>query len=378
MNRGLIQGVECCIQFAHPRGIIQSLVAFLVLGIANLSAAGEMLVQLGANSNWGNVTNYAQGIVAQGDSTKLGISSAGSPGQTNFDDQTVKVRFSVGTGGVSLAAFSDDGVNVTVKDLTAGSGEVAVLSRKGVGQALPNLAQSLHALEYAFQAGHNYEITVGYLNTLYTGDGDVDGAQLIAYAGQISGPIQTLGNGCRTWTTSIDVQDQIREIINGERKPQGAVARINATLSVCEPNQNVTLTVVVRDLCLDLSKSTQFSMSPVLTGFPAGSTILEESEGDGNRKVGASFSKDFGPLDSTSGSSACHLMTYPEYAEVVEGALVADAAGMNPGVATEFGRHVCIRWNIAADGETATLSVEQGPAPTEPGEDVRARCCMGE
>ena len=171
---------------------------------SNVAKAGEMLVNLGAEATRSEVEGYAAGIAADTLATRLGINSAGTTGQTNFDDQQVTITFSPGWVGIKMAAFSDDGVTVTIRDVTSsgggsGGGLVAlsstgsaattgggteVLSNKGVGQALPDLNQSLKDIDYSFETGHTYEITVDYINTYYTGDGDVDGAQLIAYGGE--------------------------------------------------------------------------------------------------------------------------------------------------------------------------------------------------
>ncbi len=151
------------------------------------AVSGDMLVCLGpAYEDRSEVEAYAAQIAADGDSTRLGISSAGTPGQRNFDDQQVTIQFATNSSGVKMVAFSDDGVTITIRDLTAGTAATTVLSNKGVGQALPNLGQSLHDINFTFLPQHTYEITVDYLNTYYTGEGDVDGAQLIAYGGAIA------------------------------------------------------------------------------------------------------------------------------------------------------------------------------------------------
>ncbi len=178
------------------------LAMLVVILLSSLASAGEMLVNLGPDATRADdVEPYAAGIAADTQATRLGINSAGTTGQTNFDDQQVTITFTPGWAGIKMAAFSDDGVTVTIRDVTpsssGSSGGLAalsstgtssttgsattVLSYKGTGQALPILSQSLKDIDYTFEAHHTYEITVDYLNTYYTGDGDVDGAQLIAY-----------------------------------------------------------------------------------------------------------------------------------------------------------------------------------------------------
>lgn len=156
----------------------------VLLAVPQPGRGGELLVGLGQGSNWTAVQNHAQAIANSQDSSDLGIESAGATGETNFDDQQVSVSFLAGGGGVKIAAFSDDGVTVSVKDLTVGGSET-LLSNKGTPQPLGNLSKSLHTLEYDFQDDHAYRLTVDYLNTLYTGSGDIDGALLIAYAGTV-------------------------------------------------------------------------------------------------------------------------------------------------------------------------------------------------
>ena len=148
---------------------------------SQIGRGGDLLLPLGPDSTRKSAEAYAHSV-AQG-VEPLGINSAGEPGERNFDNRQATVRFSVGTGGVTIAAFSDDGVDVWVTDLTADTDAVRALNYKGTGQSLPNLKQSLHDLDYTFEPDHTYELTVDYLNTLYTGEGDIDGAQLIAYGG---------------------------------------------------------------------------------------------------------------------------------------------------------------------------------------------------
>ncbi len=140
--------------------------------------SGDLLLPLGAGATRQSAEAYARSVAE--DNEPLGRSSA-----KTGDAWEAKVRFSVGESGVSVVAFSDDGIDVYVTDLTLDAPAVKALDEKGNGQALPNLDQSLRDLDYTFEANHSYELTVDYLNTLYTGEGDIDGAQLIAYGGTI-------------------------------------------------------------------------------------------------------------------------------------------------------------------------------------------------
>lgn len=81
-----------------------------------------------------------------------------------------------------LAILSDDGCNVVINSQN-------VLARKGVGQHLPNLTQSLHFIDYTFTAGQVYQVTVEYSNTAYNTP-DFDGLTLFCYegGGSIIGP----------------------------------------------------------------------------------------------------------------------------------------------------------------------------------------------
>ena len=73
-----------------------------------------------------------------------------------------------------LAIFSDDGCNVYI------DGQL-IWSRLDRGQHLPNLAQSLHPLDFEMEAGRSYDVRVEYSNTIFTGTTDADGATLFAY-----------------------------------------------------------------------------------------------------------------------------------------------------------------------------------------------------
>ena len=73
-----------------------------------------------------------------------------------------------------LALFSDDGCNVYIDG-------VKKLAQKDVGQALPDITNSLNRINFALVAGQTYHIKVEYSNTFFTGRSDIDGATLFAY-----------------------------------------------------------------------------------------------------------------------------------------------------------------------------------------------------
>ena len=74
---------------------------------------------------------------------------------------------------VKLAIFSDDGCTVTIDG-------AVVWSKKGSGQALPDINNSLRGLG-SLRGGQTYNIKVEYSNTVYTGQGDIDGVTLFVY-----------------------------------------------------------------------------------------------------------------------------------------------------------------------------------------------------
>lgn len=95
-----------------------------------------------------------------------------------------------------LAVLSDDGCNVTIN----GS---QVLSRKGTGQALPDLGSSLQKIRTILTAGSTYQITVEYSNTVYTGDSDIDGVTLFAYSALLNYGVEV--EACNTPATGDDL-----------------------------------------------------------------------------------------------------------------------------------------------------------------------------
>lgn len=88
--------------------------------------------------------------------------------------ETFEGNFSPESENSKLAIFSDDGCDVFINGNK-------VHSRKGRGQALPNLSQSLYKIEYSFQVGQTYQIRIEYSNTSYLGAADIDGASLFVF-----------------------------------------------------------------------------------------------------------------------------------------------------------------------------------------------------
>ena len=75
-----------------------------------------------------------------------------------------------------LAIFSDDGVDVYIN----GS---KVHSKKGTGQHLPAIDQSLHQIGGSFDPTRSYRIKIDYSNTGLTSDTDIDGITLFCFGG---------------------------------------------------------------------------------------------------------------------------------------------------------------------------------------------------
>ena len=125
---------------------------------------------------------YGEADAIKNDASSLGFSSSGTPGQKDFDERTVSFLFQTEDTGVQLAAFSDDGVSVTITDLDTGA-VTTPLTNYSIGQALPDLGQSLKLVPQSFIPGHSYRVETHYLNTLYTGDGDIDGLKFFAFGG---------------------------------------------------------------------------------------------------------------------------------------------------------------------------------------------------
>ncbi len=150
--------------------------------LARASVAGDMVDVLWPDSTFGDVEDEAEAI--KNSPSELGYHSVGNPGDVNFDDLPFLILFEPSTDGVQLAAFSDDGVSVTITDTETGVTETP-LERWGQPQPLSKVEKSLWPVPYSpgFRAGGTYEIRVRYLNTLYTGGGDIDGVKLFAFAG---------------------------------------------------------------------------------------------------------------------------------------------------------------------------------------------------
>ncbi|MDB5345854.1 MAG: cyanophycinase and related exopeptidase-like protein [Schlesneria sp.] len=148
-------------------------------GFGSAASAGEMFQFLG-NMTEEQLRSQCQMFID--DPSKLGFHSVGSAGQTNFDDRTFSFVISDVSAPITLYAFSDDGVTVTITDMATGTPRTA-LSRYGQGQALPNLAQSFQKCDGVLEAGKSYTVTIKYKNTLYTGEGDVDGVVMLGIGG---------------------------------------------------------------------------------------------------------------------------------------------------------------------------------------------------
>jgi hypothetical protein len=146
--------------------------------ISSPTLAGEMFQFLGTKTD-AEVRVIAQQIA--GDPDRLGFHSVGSAGQTNFDDRTFSFVVSGVTAPITLYALSDDGVTVSISSST---GEMwQPLKNYSVGQAMPNLDQSLQKCGGTLDPGKTYTIVIQYKNTLYTGDGDIDGVVMLGTGG---------------------------------------------------------------------------------------------------------------------------------------------------------------------------------------------------
>ena len=95
--------------------------------------------------------------------------------------ETFEGAFTPEDANTKLAIFSDDGCDVYING-------AKVFARLGQGQALPNLAQSLHKIAYNFQGGVAYQIKVVYSNAAFMGNTDIDGASLFAYSEEAAPP----------------------------------------------------------------------------------------------------------------------------------------------------------------------------------------------
>ena len=97
-----------------------------------------------------------------------------------------------------LAIFSDDGTNVSRAELDANGnpmGWAPINTTLGVGQALPNLAQSFRVMNETWNTDKTYRIKIQYKNLSYsptTTVPDVDGLTLFAFNG--GGTISDSGN----------------------------------------------------------------------------------------------------------------------------------------------------------------------------------------
>ena len=181
--------LAACLSFAAPRPARGD--------DGSWTVNGPLIVNLGAWATYKDAEERAEKIAGRVGDYKLAIESAGEfAGHRNFHDQQPSVTFTVGPTDVNVAAFSDDGVTVKVRQLGGDRSYYTPLMNKGEGQALPNIGSSLRPFKSTLRANERYTIVVDYINTLYTGDGDLDGILLMAYGGKVttsSGPCQVTG-----------------------------------------------------------------------------------------------------------------------------------------------------------------------------------------
>ena len=143
-------------------------------------AQGAPLIRNLGAVDYSGVEAVAAGIAQDGEG--LAYRSHAEEGPFTFE-----ADFTPAADTSKLAAFSDDGVTVSIAAADESGGattfETTNVSNLGVGQALPKLGQSLKPIIYDFEAGKSYRVRVVYSNTVYTGSGDIDGVLLFAYAG---------------------------------------------------------------------------------------------------------------------------------------------------------------------------------------------------
>lgn len=97
-------------------------------------------------------------------------------GSVKLEEKIFEGSFTATSDTTKFAIFSDDGCNIFIDGQN-------VHGKKGAGQALPKLGQSLHRIDFEFNEGQTYQIRVEYSNISYTGQGDIDGVTLFAYRG---------------------------------------------------------------------------------------------------------------------------------------------------------------------------------------------------
>lgn len=96
---------------------------------------------------------------------------------TKQEQETFQGFFIPASNTTKLAVLSDDGVTIDIDNV------ITNVQNAGKGQHGPDLAQSLFVVNSTFQAGRVYRISIDYSNTVYSGDGDLDGMTLFAYDG---------------------------------------------------------------------------------------------------------------------------------------------------------------------------------------------------
>ncbi len=122
-------------------------------------------------------------VGTEGDARMRQIAQAQADGErtiyksTKEEQQNFQGFFIPASNTTKLAVLSDDGVTIDIDNV------ITNVQNAGKGQHGPSLAESLHTLDYTFKAGQVYRINIAYTNTIYSGDGDLDGMTLFAYDG---------------------------------------------------------------------------------------------------------------------------------------------------------------------------------------------------
>lgn len=221
--------------------------------------------------------------------------------------ETIEGDFTPASNATKVAVFSDDGVDVTVNG-------TKIHSRRGQGQALPNLSQSLHVLNYTWQAGQVYHVKIDFSNIAHSDNTDVDGLTVFAYDGggsvadtvQIS--IQCIDNqeGAPDGVSGLDINTAAADKVTFSVALNGGTAQnVVFTPSVIYPS-GISGDAIKMLLDYNFAISSSFHYS--LTMTVAANGILD--------KVGNEFDLDG---DSTNGIQ--HTATFNFHLEEVGGAV---------------------------------------------------------
>ncbi len=117
------------------------------------------------------------------DSSNLAYSSTQTP-----DPQTFTVYFIPTSADTRLAVLSDDGVNVSITDTVTDTTTSNVVNRLQVGQALPDVNNSLQPVPFEWVANRLYRLTVQYDNIIYNAvGGDIDGIVFVVWNSEADG-----------------------------------------------------------------------------------------------------------------------------------------------------------------------------------------------